>query len=154
MPLPALGAPPFTLLLIPETGIATYSARGVTQSLEPIEASAVLERTVNGRLVNLSPPQFQLYRSVISCEDVDPPSSDGFFPGAVVTVYCACELGVPFGGFPTRPVVPQSQRTDPATGILFYRPVLTMVISKPISVELSEWTADVRWQMELEELGP
>jgi hypothetical protein len=152
--LPPAAPPPLTLLMIPEMGVPPYSARGITQSIEPIAASASLERTVNGRLVNLAPPQFQLYRSKISCEDQDPPNSDGFWPGSVVTVYCVTELGVPPGGAAaTRPMVPGSQRTD-GQGNNFYRPILSMMITKPIQVEREEWAASARWQMELEEVGP
>lgn len=152
--IPPAALPPLTLLVIPEMGIPPYSARGVTQSLEPIAAAAVTERTVNGRLVNLAPPQMLLYKSTISCEDIDPPNSDGFWPGSVVTVQCVTELGVPPGGaVATRPMVPNSTRTD-GQGNTFYRPILTMMIVKPISVEHDEWGATVRWQIELEEVGP
>lgn len=152
--LPPLALPPLTLLLIPEMGIPPYSARGITQSLTPIAASALVERTVNGRLVNLAPPQFLLYGSTISCDDIDPPNSDGFWPGMIVTVYCVTELGVPPGGASaTRPMVPNSTRTD-GQGNTFYRPILSMMIVKPIHVERDEWSATVRWQMDLEEVGP
>lgn len=150
------GLPPdvvasLTLLAIPEMGVPPFSCRGATQSLEPIGASMVLARTVNGNAVNLAPPQFQLYRSRISCEDQDPPNSDGFWPGSIVTVYCITELGSTTAG-PTRPLVPGSLRTD-GQGNSFYRPILSMMITRPIHVEKDEWGATARWQMELEEVG-
>lgn len=141
-----------TLLAIPEMGIPPFSCRGATQSLDPIREAAVLARTVNGLLVNLAPPQFQLYRSRISCEDQDPPNSDGFWPGSQITVYCLAELGF-VNGAATRPMVPGSLRTD-GQGNSFYRPILSMTITRPIHVEKDEWSAAVRWQIELEEVGP
>jgi hypothetical protein len=143
-----------SLLLIPQMGINPYSARGISQSLVPIAGSAVTARTVNGRIINIAPPQFQLYRSTISCEDTDPPASDGFWPGSILTVWCMAELSYPQGGAQaTRPLVPGSLRFDDVND-MFYRPILQMMVTKPISVEKDEWTASVRWQMELEEVGP
>jgi hypothetical protein len=58
-----------------------YSARGLTQTLEPIDGATVQERTVNGELVDLSVPRFRKLRSVISARDVRPPSRDDIWPG-------------------------------------------------------------------------
>ena len=54
-----------------------YSARGLTQTLEPIEASVQLRRTVNGALADLSYEPFRKYKSTISCQDQEPPAVDG-----------------------------------------------------------------------------
>src|SRR5436309_12059154 len=94
-----------TLLALTGIGIPDYSARGLTQTLEPIEAAASLRRTVNGGLKDLSFAQFRKYRSTISCRDQEPPAVDGVWPGQVVTIDCIAELSYPTGGSSARPVV-------------------------------------------------
>jgi hypothetical protein len=47
--------------------LSDYAARGITQTLDPIEAATSLRRTVNGALVSIASTQFKKYRSVISC---------------------------------------------------------------------------------------
>jgi hypothetical protein len=56
-----------TLLVLTGIGIPDYSARGLTQTLEPIEAALSQRRTVNGGLKDLSFAQFRKYKSSISC---------------------------------------------------------------------------------------
>jgi hypothetical protein len=41
-------------LLVLSSGLPLYAARGLTQSLTPIQASAVQRRTINGVLLALS----------------------------------------------------------------------------------------------------
>jgi hypothetical protein len=72
--------------LIDGIGIPDYSARGLTQTLEPIEAAISLRRTINGGLKDLSFAQFRKYKSTISCHDQEPPAVDGVWPGHVVTI--------------------------------------------------------------------
>ena len=55
-----------TLLVISGNGVPTFASRGATQTLDPIAASSVLRRTVNGGLIDLSPPQMRKYKSTIS----------------------------------------------------------------------------------------
>jgi hypothetical protein len=138
-----------TLLVLSGIGIPDYSARGLTQTLEPIEASASLRRTVNGALVDLSFAQFRKYKSSISCPDQQPPAVDGVWPGHVVTVDCVAELSYPSGGSPARPVVSGSTRTQGA--FVFYRPQLQMRVTG-FSVNRDEYGDAVQWQMDLEEL--
>jgi hypothetical protein len=69
-----------TLLVLSGIGVPDYSARGLRHTLEPIEASASLRRTVNGALVDLSFAQFRKYKSTISCQDQEPPAVDGVWP--------------------------------------------------------------------------
>lgn len=101
-------------------GIPDYSARGLTQTLEPIEAAASLRRTINGALKDLSFAQFRKYKSTISCQDQEPPALDGVWPGRVVTVDCVAQLSYPVDGSPARPMVAGSGRTEGAFAI--YRP--------------------------------
>ncbi len=140
-----------TKLVIENMGVPLYSARGVSQTLAPIQAAAYLRRTINGDLVNLGRTQFQKYASRISCTDQRPPSSDGIWPGMLVTVYCVAELCYPVSTMPQRTAVSGSERTE--GDFVFYRPVLEMyVIGQTPSTQFSEWTADVQWSLDLEEV--
>jgi hypothetical protein len=139
-----------TLLVISGPGIAPYSARGLTQTLDPIDASGVLARTVNGALINLSPAQFQKYKSEISCTDVEGPALDGVWPGMVLGVDCVAELGYHTAtGSAGRPVVAGSERTSGAW--TYYRPHLDMrVVSYTVSRD--EYAHTIAWTLMLEEI--
>jgi hypothetical protein len=139
-----------TLLTLTGVGVPPYSARGLTQTLEPIEASAQLRRTVNGALVDLSYEPFRKYKSTIACQDQEPPAVDGVWPGRVVNVGCVAELSfLTAGGSPARLVVDDSERVDGA--FTFYRPILTMRVTG-LSVTRDEYGSNVSWQMQLEEV--
>jgi hypothetical protein len=127
----------------------TGAARGITQTLEPIGASASFRRTINGDLIDLSMTQFQKYKSTISCTDQSLPTLDGIWPGAVVVVDCIQELAyVTAGGSPSRTVVTGSSRVDGS--LTYYRPRLTMMVTScPTTVD--EWQASRGWTLELEE---
>jgi hypothetical protein len=138
-----------TLLGLSGIGIPDYSARGLTQTLEPIEAAISLRRTINGGLKDLSFAQFRKYKSTISCHDQEPPAVDGVWPGHVVTVDCVAELSHPASESPARAVVSGSARTEGA--FMFYRPQLQMLVTG-FSVNRDEYGAAVQWQMDLEEV--
>ena len=139
-----------TLLTLSGVGIAPFSARGLTQTLEPIDASAQLRRTVNGALVDLSYGPFRKYKSTISCQDQEPPAVDGIWPGQVVEVGCVAELSFPTAGSgPARLAVDDSEHTEGE--FTFYRPTLTMRITG-FSVSRDEYGAAVSWQLQLEEV--
>lgn len=138
----------FTLLEMTGIGVPPYSARGVSQSLAPIEQAAHIVRAINGALLDLSYVPFQKYRSTISCEDQTPPAVDGVWPGKLVTVHCVAELCVVEGGTPARPVAYGSTRTE--AGWTFYRPVLEMMVLA-FNTETDEYGAAIGWSMDLEE---
>ena len=138
-----------TLLTITGVGIAPYSARGLRQTLEPIQQAAALRRSVNGALVDLSVPELRKYRSTISCDDFNAPALDGIWPGQLVTVGCVAELSyLTAGGAPARAVVAGSARV--MGDYTFYRPELSMRVMNH-SVQTDEWGAVVSWTLELEE---
>lgn len=138
-----------TLLVISGNLLPDYSARGLTQSLRPIEAASQLRRTVNGNLQDLAPSQFQKYRSTIGCDDQRPPAWDGIWPGQTVTVDCVHELAyVTSGGSPDRTVVTGSSRVEGA--FTFYRPRLTMKVVD-FNGSFAEWEAGQTWSIDLEE---
>ena len=145
----------FQTLLVLSTplGIPFYSARGLKQTLTPIQAAgANIQRDINGTLVDLDSgnASFQKYASKIECGDNDTRSAlalDGVWPGQLVTVDCVAELITKTT--PIRAFVPGSEWTD-ASGFLHYRPRLNMMVMNFSSQE-SEWDATVSWSLDLEE---
>lgn len=139
-----------TLLDLGVMASSPYATRGIIQTLEVIEASKQMRRTVNGTLIDISLAQFHKYRSVVTGADQLPPAFDGFWPGQQLTVKCAAELSyLTSGGSPAKTVVAGSSRTD--GDYTFYRPQLTMrVIS--FNTNTDEWRASVSWVLELEEV--
>jgi hypothetical protein len=137
-----------TLLVLSPQGVPPYSARGLSQTLEPIDAAKSQRRTVNGNLLDLSLSVFQKYRSAITCEDQTSPAFDAVPVGATVVVDCVAELAyLTAGGAPARTVV--ASRTEGA--FTFYRPRLTMLVTGK-QQETNEWGAAVSWTLELEEI--
>src|SRR4029078_9854115 len=111
-----------TLLELVGIGVPPYSARGLSQSLAPIDQAVNIVRAIDGSLLDMSYAPFRKYKSSISCDDQQAPAVDGVWPGQLLTVSCVAELCVADPGVPDRPVVPGSQRT--AEGFIYYRPVL------------------------------
>lgn len=149
---------PQTILAIDLIALADGAARGLSQTLEPIEQAAQLRRTVNGTLVDVSNPAFRKYRSTIRGRDQLPPALDGVWPGLAVTVQCIAELAfLPASGIGSgsegdmalRPVVAGSEREEGA--LVFYRPELSMLV-RSVTQETDEWGAAVSWTIELEEV--
>lgn len=140
-----------TVLELTGIGIADYSTRGATQTLEPINsAGAGLYRDVNGVLRSVGSTSFQKYKSSIQCQDQRPAILDGVWPGKAVTVKCLQELSyVTSGGAPARSVVSGSSRTEGS--LTYYRPELSMMVVN-FSVQTDEYGADVSWRMDLEEV--
>lgn len=139
-----------TILVLAGVGIPLYSARGLTQSLDPIGAAAFTARTINGELMDLSAAQFRKYKSTISGTDQRPPAVDGKWPGQIVTVDCVAELAyLTSSGSPARPVVSGSSHTEGA--FTLYRPQLVMMILG-FTMAKEEWAANVPWQIDLEEI--
>lgn len=139
-----------TLLVLTGMGVTPYSARGLSQTLEPIAAAAAARRTLNGTLRDVSQPQFQKYKSSVSCTDQDVPALEGVWPGLVLTVECVAELSyLTHSAGPSRPVVSGSERE--ADGFTFYRPQLSMMVTD-YSETVDEWGATTQWKLDLEEV--
>lgn len=140
----------YTLLRISGTEVPPFSARGLTQTVQPIAAASKLERAVNGELVDLSIPSMRLYRSRISCNDLNSPTIDGLWPGVTVDIECIVEFCFPTGspGQQDRTAVSGSVRTEGA--FTFYRPVLTMVCVD-WNISTDEYGAIVSWSYDFEE---
>src|SRR5688572_23522278 len=142
-------APGFqTLLELSGPGLPLYSARGLSQTLAPIGQASQLRRTINGKMRDLSLPQFHLLTSTISGSDQRPPFA--YKPGTIVTVNCVQLLSFKSsGGAPQRNAVVGSDFEEGEW--TFYRPQLVMIVTG-WSMAFEEWQADQSWSMTLEEL--
>lgn len=151
--------PDNTILRLAGVGVTPYSARGLSEALEPIQQSIQLRRTINGVLTDQADALFQKYAVTISGEDQDPPALGNRWPGLQVVVDCITELSVQGsyeestegdteGSLLGRTPVPGSMRT--ADGFTFYRPRLTMRVTG-FNIERDEWGAVIRWSLALEE---
>jgi hypothetical protein len=139
-----------TILVISSMGVPPYSARGLQQTLEPIQAAASMRRTVNGELKDISAPQFKKYSSQISCNDQQVPALSGVWPGDTVTVDCVARLAyLSVGGSAERPVVEGSENVE--GDFTFYRPRLTMKVMS-FNEQEDEYGATVSWNLQLEEI--
>jgi len=148
-----------TLLVLSGNGVAPYSARGLKQTLDPIQASGNNRRSINGTLKDLSQVQFRKYASTITGNDQLSPALDGIFPGQELTVDCIAELAFKTaGGSPNRPVA-DVDSSDSCDGdairiegaYTYYRPRLQMRVMT-FTQEEDEWGRVVSWSMQLEEI--
>ena len=138
------------VLTLSGIGVPPYSARGASQTLEPIASSQQMRRTINGELIDISRPEFRKYRSRISCAEQQPPAVDGVWPGQVLTVGCISELSYrTAGSTPSRNMVAGSSRTE--GDYTFYRPSLHMRVVA-FSQDTDEYGAETSWSLELEEV--
>jgi hypothetical protein len=146
------GVPPNneTLLAISVMGVPLYSARGLSQTLEPIAASQSMRRSINGVLTDLAHTQFRKYKTKITCTDIRAPALDGIWPGMTVVVDCAAYLSYPTGGTPQRPATPGSTAFTEGTHVM-YQPRLTMLVTAFTS-QWDEYPCDVVWELDLEEV--
>jgi hypothetical protein len=81
------------LLRLDPIGVPPYSARGITQSLDPIDGPSQLARTVNGHARRPERHQLSANTSRRSpAPTMDQPALDGVWPGMVLTVDCVIEL--------------------------------------------------------------
>lgn len=150
--MPSYPSPPpnsQTALVLSVMGVPLYSARGLSQTLEPIDASKNMRRSINGILTDVAHAQFRKYKSKITCTDMRAPAVDGIWPGMTIVVDCVAYLGYPSGGSPHRTVIAGSSFTE--SGYTFYRPRLTMMIVTN-TAQTDEWAATCPWELDLEEI--
>lgn len=140
----------FTDFRMSAIGVPPYSARGLTQTVQPAAQAAQLRRTVNGSLKDVSFDGFRKYVTTVSGDDQEPPAIDGVWPGLEVVVDCVFELSYRTSGHtPQRTVVEGSSRVSGQYTI--YRPRLAMRVVG-FNVNKDEYGAQVNWSMELEEI--
>lgn len=130
---PAPGRPAYTLLSIDDIDYSSYSVRGITMTLEPIQQAASLARDCRGDLVDISIAQFRQYKVSISCTDHEAPTLTDVWPGMDVTIACIPGLGA------------ANTTGDVLT-------IEAKVTSWNTSRE--EWAAEVAWQLECEQRTP
>jgi len=131
-------------------GVPLYSTRDATQTLHPIAAAADVQRTVNGKLVDLSDElTFRKFASEISVTDFNSMAFDGFWPGMTLAVDCVAELVYLTGGTPSRPVVAGSDYT--LGSFTFYRPHIIFKLLD-FNISFKEWAAETSCSMSLEEV--
>lgn len=142
-----------TLLTISGQGLAPYSARGLTQTLAPIDQQSNTKRTVNGVLKDISFDNFKKYTTNISCNDLEAPALDGVWSGMIITVDCSAELAYLTAdesvSHPTRPAVDGSTRVE--GDYTYFRPILTMMITGWTGSHV-EWGGNVSWSLTAEEV--
>jgi hypothetical protein len=139
-----------TLLVLSGIGVAPYSARGLEQTLQPIDGAAQLRRTINGALRNLSETQLRKFTSTITGSDQLSPAVNGIWPGKTVTVDCIAELCYPTAsGSADRSVVSGSSRVEGA--MTYYRPQLSMMVTE-WQLREDEYGRQVSWTLQLEEV--
>lgn len=139
-----------TVLNITGYLVSPYSARGLVQTWEFIDAASVFARTINMQLINLSPPGSAKFKTTISGKDQDPPAIDTMQPGTQLTVDCIFELGFITGvGSAIRPVVPYSSRISGAW--TYYRPQLVCMFMK-FAASQDEYEHQTGWSLDLEEI--
>jgi hypothetical protein len=137
-----------TKLVLSGNGVAPYSARGLTQTIDLIDAASNTRRSINGSLNDLSQAQFRKYKSTISCNDHLAPALSGIWPGMPLTVDCVAELSyLTATGAPERTVV--ATRTEGA--YTYYTPRLIMRVMS-YTTSHDEYGAQVGWSLDLEEI--
>jgi hypothetical protein len=142
------------LVIVPLSGIpglrlTTYSARDLTQTLEPTPESGSLAESVNGETLDLSYPWFKKLQSTVTCTDTMSPCLNRAWIGQLVVLQCVVERSFETGyDTPDRPVVSGSIRYEGA--FTFYRPELTMRVTA-IKNGLAEYKANYAWQIDFRE---
>lgn len=137
-----------TLLVMTPVGVPLYTARGLTQTLTPVqEAKPTPKRTINGEARFVGGSQMRKYDSVITCTDVDAPPFGSLWPGEEIVVDCACELAYKTaGGSAERTVV--SSRT--IGNFTYYRPRMTFVVVD-LEQDFEEYGCHYQWRLTLTE---
>lgn len=139
-----------TLLILSGMGIPSFSCRGATQTLTPIQAALDQRRSVNGELLDLSYNQFRKYISKITCTDIESPSLDQIWPGAEIEIGCICELTyLTTRGSAGREAV--SGSTVIRGDYTVYRPVLAMLVTS-FSLQHDEYGRAIAWELDSEEI--
>jgi hypothetical protein len=137
----------YTDLIISGVGLPDYALRGVRQTVSLIDQASRLERTVNGKLVDIGDPAFRKYRTTISGQDQEAPALGDVWPGRLVTVTSVVSWASSGTGATGGATGPTGGGTPTgATGVGFTGLV------KSFDVEVDEWAASVSWTMEIEQL--
>lgn len=138
-----------TLLIMTPVGVPLYSARGLTQTLTPVqEAKPAPMRTINGEARFIGGSQMRKYESIITCTDQNAPPFSGLWPGDVVVVQCVSELSYKTGGSAERAAVSGSSRV--VGGFTLYRPIIEFLVVN-FDQAFQEYAAEYQWRLMLTE---
>lgn len=139
---------PDTILSLGDIALPVGSARGIKQTLEPI--NIVRRRTVNGDLRSLTPEQLKRWRVNVSCSDQNTPAIDDLLSldDEIAVVPIQEWKFTTATGSPSRRIAIGTDHDE--DGITYYRPVLMMMITA-FSSSIDEWAADQSWSITLEE---
>lgn len=140
----------FTTLVLDGIGVAPYTARGITQTLEPIEEASHLERAIDGTIIDLGIPELQKYRVSITCTDQQAPALSGIWPGKAFTLHSIEELSFPTStpALKERDSVPDSEYV--VGDFTFYRPILPLRVYS-WSTQINEYGREINWKLEAQE---
>ncbi|MGO8083480.1 hypothetical protein [Rhizobium leguminosarum] len=171
-----------TALICTDLAIGWQTGFDITSEMGSISEAGDMTRSWNGRKVNLAMPEFRLYYVRISSGqgEVRSPALSRMWPGTVFTMVPINELpDVIPTGMQSRTLErdphPGSIRcVDPefnaipfavdgrvvtlaapaATPVrIYFRPVLTLIVTAPWKETFREAGAEVSWSLECEELG-
>lgn len=171
-----------TSLVSTDLAIGWQTALGLSVDMSPIDKSANIVRSWNGRAKNLAADEFKLFEcSISSSGDMRPPALSNMWPGAVFTIVPPAELSdtiqagatsrtlirKPFSGsircltlnfkdVPFEVIGSQTVRLlSPSNEVtrIFYRPELTLFVTEPWRISTNELKADVSWSLTAEEVG-
>lgn len=137
----------YTDLVISGVGLPDYALRGVKQTVTLIDQASRLERTVNGKLVEVGDPAFRKYKTTITGSDQEAPALGDVWPGRLVTVtsvvsWASSGTGATGGATgPTGGGTPTGATAVGFTGLV-----------KSFDVSVDEWSATVDWTLEIEQL--
>jgi hypothetical protein len=140
-------APVTTVLVISGNGMPPFATRQLRQTLELISGASKVTRTVNGKAINLSPPQMRKFKTEVSCTDMQAPAFNGIWPGTIVTVDFMLYQGAPLGQNWEREIVDSYVEGN----FQFARPRLTMMVTD-LSQDGSEYDGTTSWKIALEEV--
>lgn len=171
-----------TQLIAPDLALGWQSGADLTFTLRPVSEAAEMDRTWNGRKVNLASDEFRLYSVRISSGSAEyrMPALAEMWPGTQFSIVPPLRLGdvIPTGSqsrtlgrTPYAPSV-RSLTLDfidvpftldgnvvtlaaPATAPvrIYYQPELQVMVTEPWEATLREKDADVSWSMTCEEVG-
>ena len=164
-----------TILTLGNIAIPVGAARGITQTLQPIDNGDV-RRTVNGTLLDLTRAENRKFESQIRCSDMATPAMAELWKGQTLLIECIQILnqninptftdvtlirdpvtnsvfGFEADGTKINPVSVTGRDVIFASDVVNveFRPILNMMILAT-SVNTDEYAAEEGWSIDLEEV--
>lgn len=169
---------PTTALVCTDLALGWHSALDLTCTLSPVDESADIRRTWNGKAVNLAAAEFRLFAVEIASgeSEMRAPALGRLWPGSILWISPTVDLGeyiavgetsitlqrTPLAGSVrclTLGFEDVAHTVDgdvvtlaaPATGAIrvYYRPVLECIVTEPWSISDRKRRAEVSWSFRL-----